>query len=330
MDDAKSSKIVTKFMFIAVFLLFTLNAVHISDFNINSSSFQNFSIIFISILIDAFPFILLGAFVSSILHVYASEKLIEKIIPQNRFLGIAAASLCGMVFPICECAIVPIAHSLIKKGVPNSIAITFMLAVPIANPVVLAATYYAFPDKPYIVFIRAVFGIMCAIIIGLIMEYLWHGKVVINDIEHHDGCCHKIKDKNHVVSEIIEHSGIEFYNIGKLLIAGSLISAGVQTFIPQRSLSNVRSNAVSSIIIMMLMAYVLSICSEADAFVGRSFYPSFSISSICSFLIIGPMIDIKNTIMIFSMFKKKFAVELIFFIVLLAFTSGFIIHSFGL
>lgn len=336
MNDAKASRIAAKFIFIMFLLLFGLNVIRISDFNIDSGTFQNFSIIFISILLDAFPFILLGAFVSSVLHVFVSEELIERIIPKNRLLGTVAASLCGIIFPICECAIVPIAHRLIKKGVPAGIAVTFMLAVPIVNPVVLISTYYAFSDRPLVVLIRAVFGMVCAVLIGLIIEYIWHGKTVIKNVEYdNDECCckncgHEIKNKRQIFFEVMEHTGMEFYGIGKLLIIGSLISAAVQTFISKNIFLNLSGNITSSIIVMMVMAYVLSICSEADAFVGRSFYPAFNIGAICSFLIMGPMIDIKNTIMLFTLFKKKFVFELMLLIVFMAFISGYLICSFGL
>ncbi len=104
---------------------------------LNSRVINDFASIFLSIIFEGIPFILIGALASSIIQIFVSEETIARIIPKNKFVGVFIASLVGLVFPVCECAIVPITRRLLKKGVPLSIAITFMLSVPIMNPVVL-------------------------------------------------------------------------------------------------------------------------------------------------------------------------------------------------
>ena len=138
----------------------------------DTSIMNDFSTIFLSIIFEGIPFILIGALASSIIQIFVSEESIAKIIPKNKVLGVAIASLVGVVFPVCECAIVPITRRLIKKGVPLNIAITFMLSVPIMNPVVLLSTHYAFMGMSYMVIARAMFGIIGAITIGVLIGML--------------------------------------------------------------------------------------------------------------------------------------------------------------
>ena len=131
--------------------------------------------IYISMILEALPFILIGAIFSSIIQVYISKEGINKILPKNKFLAMIGVSFLGLIIPICECAIVPIAKSLFKKGVPLGVMITFILSVPIVNPVVIASTYYAFKDIR-IVIIRVVGGIVLSLIIGFLMEILTEKK----------------------------------------------------------------------------------------------------------------------------------------------------------
>ena len=126
---------------------------------------------FISMILEALPFILIGSIVSAVIQMYISEELVKKILPKNKFISIIFAAFAGVFIPICECAIVPIAKSLIKKGVPVGVSIVFMLCVPIVNPVVMASTFYAFNDIR-VVLIRVFGGILCAIIIGILIDLL--------------------------------------------------------------------------------------------------------------------------------------------------------------
>ena len=125
--------------------------------------------VFISMILEALPFILIGSIASSVIQIYVSENVVKRILPKSRIISIIFAAFMGVFIPICECAIVPIARSLIKKGVPIAVAVVFMLTVPIVNPIVVASTFYAFKDIN-IVLIRVFGGIICAIIIGLLVE----------------------------------------------------------------------------------------------------------------------------------------------------------------
>lgn len=294
---------------------------------------ENFSVIFISIVLEALPFVMLGAFLSSIIQIYVSENFIARILPKNKFVGLVAASLVGIVFPVCECAIIPIARRLIKKGVPINIAVTFMLAVPIVNPVVLLSTYYAFHSKPYIVFLRGGLGLVIAITIGFIMGVLEERKnpIKMNYIDEDNSCAcgfdHNFKRPQSKFIQILQHANRELYDIGKLLILGAFISAVFQVIIDRKYILLVGEHPIYSIAAMMLFAYTISLCSEADAFIASTFLGQFSIGGIVAFLVLGPMIDIKNTLMLTSSFKSRFVAKLIFLIFTICFAAGYVINA---
>jgi len=320
---------------------------------------NNFSTIFLSIILEGLPFIILGSFIASLIQVFVSEETVEKLIPKNKFLGLVVAALLGVVFPVCECAIVPITRKLVKKGMPVNMAITFMLSVPIINPIVLLSTYYAFLGHPNMVILRAACGIIGAMIIGYLVSLLHEGQVLkesimadehchchSHDHHHHEGhnerddhahnhnhhehnhchCGHDHERKG-IIFEVIEHTSLEVYDVGKLYIIGALLSSAMQSFIPKAHILAIGKGNLSSILVMFTMAFVLSICSETDAFIARTFVGQFTTGSILGFLILGPMIDIKNTIMLCGSFKLNFVLKLIFVIFAICFITAVLVNA---
>lgn len=297
---------------------------------------------------------MIGVIISSIIQIFVSEKTITGIIPHNRFVGLVAASLMGIIFPVCECAIIPIMRGLVKKGVPLHICVTFMLAVPIVNPVVLLSTYYAFSGQIHIVFLRGFLGLISAILIGHLIGIIENEKNPLKNKIHpgRNGCeCDHIHyQDNHIshnlhhcghdhhhtghkksrifskIMQIINHTSIELYDVGKFLIMGAFLSASMQTFVSRGHILSIGQGMVSSTLVMMVLAFVISLCSEADAFIARTFTGQFTMGSIVGFLILGPMIDIKNTLMLSSSFKIKFTVKLIFIIFLVCFVMAMMVN----
>jgi uncharacterized protein len=300
---------------------------------LNADIFQNFSVIFISIILEALPFVIIGVLISAFIQVFISENTIARLLPKNKFLGIIIASLCGFIFPICECAVIPIGRRLIKKGVPINMAVAFMLSVPIVNPIVLLSTYYAFHGRPYMVIIRGVGGFIIAITIGTIMGFIEENKSCLKPsyIEYENICnCgynHNFKKQNSKFMEILYHTNTELYDIVKFLIFGAFISAAFQAVIARDQILQLGQNSVISIIVMLLFAFLISLCSEADAFIGSTFIGQFSMGSIIAFLLLGPMIDIKNTLMLSYSFKKGFIVKLLILIFIFCFAAGYIING---
>jgi len=304
---------------------------------INFADFRVLNTIFISILMQAFPFMLIGILVSSAMHVFLPDEFIVRIFPAKYGLGFLTAMLAGIFFPVCECAIVPVMTRLVKKGVALPIAVTFMLSAPIINPIVIISTLYAFPGQPEVALMRVGFGLLIALIVGLLL--FAKGEQVLldkhdscaeesgfscGDIHNHYGCsCRWPGEENHgiagKITALLRHSGEEFFDVGKYLILGSFITSLIQTLVPKEAFISLGTNSGLSLLIMMAMAFLFSACSTSDAFIARSFMNRFSLGAIMGFLIFGPMMDVKNILMLLANFKKSFVVRLSLLIFILNF-----------
>ncbi|MDD3340861.1 MAG: permease [Bacilli bacterium] len=300
---------------------------------------QDLSIIFLSILLEAIPFILLGVFVSALIEEFVSPDFFSKIIPKNPILGAIVGVIMGFFVPACDCAVIPISKRLIKKGVPINVAITFMLASPIVNPVVILSTFYAFGTLlPKMIIMRTILGIILAIIIGYrvgsnqdeedILKYN------VQDENEKCGCesCNmsepyllKGKGLKSRMINILIRANKEFWDICKYLIIGALIASVMQVYVPRDILTSISSNSILSIVCLMIFAYLLSLCSTSDSFVAKTFINQFSNSAVLAFLLLGPMIDIKNTIVLTGNYQPKFIVKLLVYIFVCVFLTALII-----
>ena len=272
--------------------------------------FLQLNTIFISIIIEAFPFIVVGAFISALIEVFISENTLLRILPKNRYLSVVAASFMGVLFPGCECGIVPIVSRLIKKGLAPHAGIAFMLSGPIINPVVLFATFIAFGDSWTMVGYRAGLAIGVSILVGLVLSFVIKDNPLKenNEIHVHD---HSHQNTRQKFMSVLNHTSDEFFNMGKYVVLGALIASTMQVYVPTRILTTLGGTHVTAVLVMMALAFILSICSAADAFVAASFRNFFPQTSIVSFLVFGNMVDIKNLLMMFGSFKAKFAVLLV-------------------
>lgn len=326
---------------VLVFLMISVTVIIIYIFNKYDSSLcmkemGDFASIFTSIVLEAMPFIVIGALVSAIIQTCVSEEFIARIIPNTDILGYFGAALIGLVFPVCECAIVPITRRLIKKGVPIGLGVTFMLAVPIINPVVIMSTYYAFYDKQAMVLLRIVGGFIGSILIGIIVSALEKKNkrsIVLDFIENDTYCncgCNYYIESQNKFKAVIQHANREFLDIMGYLIFGAFISSIFQIVVSNGNITFISNNKILGIIIMMLLGFFLSLCSEVDAFVGRSFLVNYSLSGVAAFLILGPMLDLKNFIMLIGTFKKSFVLKLSVTTISIVFLISFLFMICGL
>ena len=283
---------------------------------------KDIAIIFISIFFESLPFLLLGSLISAIIETFIKDETFEKIIPKNPILGSIIGVFLGFFLPACDCAVIPISKRLIKKKVPINVAISFMLASPIINPVVLLSTYYAFfRNNPEIFYFRLLFGILIALIIGIIMGIIFNKKdVTLNNISC--DCEHEHlhpKGIKYILKSIIKHTALDMFEVVKYLMIGALIASICQVLLPRGVLTFFNDNQILSILVLMLFAYLISLCSTSDSFVGRTLLSSFSKSSILAYLLLGPMIDVKNTFVLCGNFKKSFTITLITLIFIIIF-----------
>jgi uncharacterized membrane protein YraQ (UPF0718 family) len=286
---------------------------------------QSFKTIFISLILEALPFILLGVLLSSLLQTFVPESTIRRFTPRNPILGILFACLIGILFPMCECGMIPIVRRLILKGMPVYIAVVFIIAGPILNPIVFAATLMAFRNHPSIAYSRMGLAFIVVILIGLILfrlvkrsplrlgqdhELKMHGHEHQLHQHQHQHQHHEHSGNPSKVMTFFVHSSSEFFEMGKFLVFGALLTALIQVFMQRESLLAIGQGPLSSHFFMMGLAYILSICSTSDAFVASSFQTSFTSGSLLTFLVFGPMLDFKSTLMLLSVFKIRFVLLL--------------------
>ncbi|MED3513935.1 permease [Bacillus subtilis] len=290
------------------------------------SSFLQLNSIFISILIEAIPFILIGVILSGIIQMFVSEEMIARIMPKNRFLAVLFGALAGVLFPACECGIIPITRRLLLKGVPLHAGVAFMLTAPIINPIVLFSTYIAFGNRWSVVFYRGGLALAVSLIIGVILSYQIKDNQLLKPDEpghhhhHHGTLLQKL-------GGTLRHAIDEFFSVGKYLIIGAFIAAAMQTYVKTSTLLAIGQNDVSSSLVMMGLAFVLSLCSEVDAFIASSFSSTFSLGSLIAFLVFGAMVDIKNLLMMLAAFKKRFVFLLITYIVVIVLAGSLLVKG---
>jgi len=352
------------------------------------SESQVFVIVLFSILLEAIPFVLIGALAASVIEVLVTPEQVERLVPRNRLLAVTMGAFLGVLFPVCECGVIPVVRRLIAKGVPVPVAVSYLLAAPIVNPVVIASTIIAFrggSDRFVVPILRVTLGVSIAIVVGLflsrggaaslgflapvpcpgepsrlparvglagtrngpdgfaVLRRLGQaspqgkrahpedppGEAAWTDGEALAGPGATWGDK---VAAILAHASSEFVDIGSFLVLGSLIAACTQTFVPKQTLLALGGNLPASILVMMGLAFVLSLCSEADAFVARSFI-QFTTAAKLGFLVLGPMLDIKLLFMYLSTFRRRFILTVVLSVVLLNFVAalvvGLVLHAVG-
>ncbi|TCS95679.1 permease [Hazenella coriacea] len=303
-----------------------------------SPKLLNLSTIFLSIFIEGLPFILMGVFISSIIHVFVKEEMIWRWLPQHSLVSVPLAAILGLILPICECGIVPVARRLIQKGLPSYVAFTFLLAAPIINPVTIVSTYVAFGDSWDMVTTRLLLAAGIAVVMGWLFQLVFKSRDVLKKEKEHTTCdsgCEGHTDAIHTDhshqhdhshgdscdgdhqgkgkwNHTIYHAVFEFFDMGKYFVMGALIAASFQTLIGLNVIKSFGEQEWLAVLIMMALAFGLSICSSADAFVAASFRSSLGTAPMAAFLVYGPMMDLKNVLMMLGSFRKS--VVLFFFL----------------
>lgn len=266
---------------------------------------QNFFLVFGSLLIEAVPFVLLGALVSAAIEVFVPPSAFEKLALLPRPLQLPAAGLAGMAFPVCECGSVPVARRMAAKGLAPSAAVTFMLAAPILNPVVIASTVIAYRGRDTLwpmVLGRAGLGLLAAMAVGWVVAY--QSKTELLRPRPDDAHDHSHEGESRWVAFTGHLSG-DFFFMGKFLVLGAAVAAALQTFVPSSIIGSVADTPVVALVAMMLLAYLLSLCSESDAFVAASFV-QFGVGAQLAFLVFGPMVDTKLAFLYRGTYSKGF------------------------
>ncbi|MDI6102565.1 permease [Actinoplanes sp. NEAU-A12] len=267
---------------------------------VSGAAFQTWTTVFVSVLVQAVPFLVFGVLLSAVIAVFVPRSFWARALPKHPALAVPAASVAGVVLPGCECGAVPIAGSLIRRGVTPAAALAFLLAAPAINPIVLTATAVAFPGDPEMVLARG----LASLVVAMVMGWLWLrlGKSEWIRLPHRssDGV-----SKGEAFWSACRHDVV---HAGGFLVVGAAAAATINVVVPEAWLQTLAADPVLSVLALAVLAVLLSICSEADAFVAASL-SQFSLTSRLVFLVVGPMVDLKLISMQAGVFGRRFAVR---------------------
>jgi uncharacterized membrane protein YraQ (UPF0718 family) len=324
--------------------------------NERMNQLNNAFTLFLSLLVEAMPFLLLGVLLSGLLLLFVDERKLIAAMPRNPVLGAIVGSCGGFLFPVCECGNVPVARRLLLQGAPAPVAIGFLLAAPTINPIVIWSTWVAFRDQPEIVVLRVLFSLGIATFIGCVFSVqadlrpllqpavtrsmvlsanaqgaglkpvpsqkeqvpvlLQSGSFLLGQpgapvrmdttvLQASLAGAKPTKPLAERLRMLLENTVQELRELGGVLVLGSAIAAVIQVGVPREIILSLGQGPVTSILAMMLLAAVVSICSTVDSFFALAFASTFTGGSLLAFLVFGPMIDLKALGLMLSIFKPR-------------------------
>ncbi|MFJ9377687.1 permease [Streptomyces sp. NPDC101455] len=262
---------------------------------------QSWMTVFVAVVVQALPFLVLGVLLSAGIAVFVPATFFTRALPKNPVLAVPIAGMAGAILPGCECASVPVAGALVRRGVTPAAAIAFLLSAPAINPIVLTATAVAFPRNPEMVLARFAGSLLVACVMG----WLWTriGRTDWLRLPAHEP--HEGETKGAAFWGSVRHDVMQ---AGGFLVLGAMSAATLKAVAPASWLRTAADNPVVAILALSILAVLLSICSEADAFVAASL-TQFSLTAKLAFLVVGPMIDLKLFAMQAGTFGRGFAMR---------------------
>jgi len=262
---------------------------------------QSWTTVFVSVLVQALPFLVFGVLLSAVIAVFVPASFFARALPKRPAIAVPVAGAAGVVLPGCECASVPVAAAMVRRGITPAAALTFLLASPAINPIVLASTVVAFPGEPMMVVARTVASLITAVAMGWLWLRLGRSEWI------------RLPSRPEIDQTArwpafwasLRH---DVLHAGGFLVIGAMAAATIQVVVPGAWIQAVADQPLLSIAVLAVLAVLLSICSEADAFVAASLR-EFSLTARLTFLVVGPMVDLKLFAMQVGIFGRRFAVR---------------------
>ncbi|MDK1472448.1 permease [Streptomyces sp. 549] len=257
----------------------------------------------VAVTVQAVPFLLLGTLVSGAVNAFVPARVFQRALPRRPALAVPVASAAGVLLPGCECASVPVAGSLIRRGVTPAAAFAFLLSAPAVNPIVLVSTAVAFPGSPEMVLAR----LLASLVVSALMGWLWLRwgrekwlRLPGRERGHQPG-----HGRWEEFRRSFQH---DFLHAGGFLVLGAMAAATFNVLVPRSVLDTFASSPWLSVLFLALLAIVLAVCSEADAFVAASL-TGFSPTARLVFMVVGPMVDVKLIALQAGTFGRGFALR---------------------
>lgn len=322
------------FMAASLAMLFTLLYLYRSSLVLSLKIHDIFTV-FLSVIIEASPFLLLGSLIAVIIKKTSFVQKVLHHIPKNPLLGLPISAALGTVLPVCECGNMPIARSLVERGFPAAYATAFLFSAPILNPAVFFSTWVAFRGQPVFIAARFIMGFIVAVAAGAYV--LWQERRGVSiwkpmlDTTKNSSSCeshghHHAADHDHQGSFTAQVFS-EFFAIFPYLVFGAIFTALFQAYIPREAFFGSDTGIALAIVLMMLFAFIISVCSNTDAFLALGFTGIVPPAAILSFLVFGPMIDAKNVLIYSRIFTIRGLMLVSFFIAQLVFLLALAVHK---
>lgn len=272
--------------------------------------------IFQGLLLEAIPFLLLGVLIAGLARWLVPQSAWVSQLPSNPVLAPITGALMGFALPACECGNVPVARRLLASGAPLGTGFGFLFAAPVLNPIVLASTWAAFPDQPWLLVARPLGAFLLAILLSLLLVQLPEAELLetallserrlsqplrnLDLLQRGSGLIGEplpaampAKPQRPSTREVLDQSSREFLDLLALLVLGCIIAALVQTWLPRSWLLNIGGAPTASILALMVLAVVVSVCSSVDAFLALGFAAQVTPGALLAFLLLGPVVDLK-------------------------------------
>jgi uncharacterized protein len=290
-------------------------------------SWQNFWFSFLALAFEGLPFVLVGSLISGLIAAFVPSRMITRFLPKNPFLATLVSGLLGLIFPVCECGVVPVVRRLLDKGLPLYCGMTYMLASPIVNPLVAISTYAAFrAQQPGLnTVVRLISGYLVAVVVGLVVSRLNPARLIGGQ------AVAKRTDRRRTTLSIaampdapdasrgvsvgqrligaVQLASDDFIDTAIYFMIGAAVASVFNTAVDQRIILPLASSPILSVVAMMVIAGILTLCSSSDAFIAATF-TSFPIPARMAFLIFGPMFNFKLPFLYSSLLKKRAVVAL--------------------
>lgn len=342
--ETKLGKIYLTLFLLIIFSLFGTNLIT----NLNTAALEelsikinDFMVFFRSIIIQSFPYLILGIFISSFIgsnfHLVAFSKLkkifnklnfekINNFINNNLILKHFYVSLFGFLMPVCECGNIPVARRLLMQNFTVSQTITFLLAAPIINPITIFSTYIAFPDNNIVIY-RILSALIISNIIGILI-HLMKNQMDLLTPQFYNQICEIKNNDSKGIKHFLNNFQKEFSDLFLMLIIGSFIASFIQVFISRDLIISIGTNPLLGVVSFQTLAFIISVCSSVDSFIALAYSNSFTIGSIVSYLLFGPMIDLKILVLLKNTFKIKTLLMLTTLVFLFSTFIGLLINYF--
>lgn len=284
---------------------------------VEGAAFQAWATVFLAIIVQSIPFLVVGVVLSGLISALLSEKLVSRLLPRNPVLAVPVAGIAGIGLPTCECAAVPVASGLARRGVPPAVALTFLLAAPAVNPAVIISTAVAFQGRVDMVGARFLASMLVAVLIGWIYVVLTR-RIPALVLPRITGAAHGHGGDSRW-GRFLGAAWHDLLPAAGFLVVGAVIAACVNVLVPIGVVEAVADNWLLAIVVLAAFAFLVALCSEADAFIAVSL-TAFSDTAKLVFLVVGPAMDVKLAAMEAGQFGRRFATQFVPLVLLVATT----------